>query len=256
MKPVFIKILLVMSGAFLFNVIFWQQKLGINTLLFDLFIISSVFYLYPAAFKKPAVRWLLAVHIITVAAVLIHNTILSKLAFSVTLLLLVVFVQYLHRSVWYAAGSALMNFLLVIPAFFTNATQLNQQLVKMYGVRKALRFLIIPVLLLLIFYGLYNFSNTIFSSIMNDTAIALKYFFARFFEWFSLPRLIFFSLGLFVTGGLLLKSKVGYFSEKDMLQINMLTRKKQSCKMAANRSISITGADNGPVCQWHACITK
>ena len=118
-------------------------------------------YLYPAALKKPAIKWLLAAHIITVVAVLVHNTVLSKLAFSVTLLLVVVFIQYLHRSVWYAAGSAFMNYLLMIPSFFTNAKQLRKKQVNLYGVRKALRFLIIPVLLMLVFYVLYNFSNSI-----------------------------------------------------------------------------------------------
>ena len=181
MKPASVKVFLVSAGALLFNVIFWQQKLGLNTLLFDLFIIASVFFLYPAAFKRPVIRWLLAAHIVTLAAVLIHNTILSKFAFSFTLLLLVVFVQYLHRSVWYAAGSACMNFLLLVPAFFTAVRQLNQVPFSLYSVRKAVRFLVIPLLLLFVFWGMYNFSNTIFSSIMQDAATAVQHFFMRFF---------------------------------------------------------------------------
>ena len=120
MKPGSAKFFLVIAGALLFNIIFWQQKLGINTVLFDVFILSSVFYLYRAAFKRPAMKWLLAAHIITIGAVIVHNTILSKLAFSATLLLIVVFTQYLHRSVWYAAGSAFMNYILMGPSLFIN----------------------------------------------------------------------------------------------------------------------------------------
>jgi hypothetical protein len=226
MKPETIKTLLVTAGALLFNIIFWQQKLGINTIFFDLFIISSVFYLYPAAFKKPVIKWLLAAHIITVFAVLFHNTLLSKLAFSVTLLLVVVFTQYLHRSVWYAAGSAFLNYLLMIPSFFTSAKQLNQNKIRLYSVSKAVRFLIIPLLLSLVFYWLYNFSNAIFSSIMGDAAIALQRFFSRFFDWFSWQRFWFLLLGLFITGGLLLKSNIAYFSEKDIVKTTELGRKK------------------------------
>ena len=150
MKPESAKTLLVTAGAVLFNIIFWHQKMGVNALLFDAFILVSVFYLYPAAFKRAAMKWLLAAHIITVAAVIIHNTILSKLAFSVTLLLVVVFTQYLHRSVWYAAGSAFMNYLLMIPSFFTNLRLLKHNQLSFDSLRKALRFLIIPLLLLLL----------------------------------------------------------------------------------------------------------
>lgn len=226
MKPASFKLLLVCSGALLFNVVFWQQKIGLNAMLFDFFIMASVFYLYPMAFKKPATKWLLAVHIISLGAVLVHNTELSKLAFSVTMLIVVVFVQYLHRSVWYAAGSAFMNYLMAIPNLVNTAKQVNQNQFNLYGLRKAGRFLIIPLLLLLVFYGLYNFANSIFSTLMNDAGIALQHFFSRFFDWFSVERFMFLLLGLFVTGGLLLKSQVAYFSERDIIKIDDLGRKK------------------------------
>ncbi|MEO5890180.1 MAG: hypothetical protein ABIQ31_08005, partial [Ferruginibacter sp.] len=105
MKNAFVKILLVTAGAVLFNIIFWHEKLAVNAVLFDVFILWSVFYLYPTAFTQPLMKWLLAAHIITLIAVVVHNTYLSKLAFSTTLLLVVVFSQYRHRSVWYAALS-------------------------------------------------------------------------------------------------------------------------------------------------------
>ncbi len=226
MKPEQVKILLTTLGAILFNIIFWQQKLGINTLFFDIFILASVFYLYPADLKTNVTKWLLAGHIITVAAVIIHNTILSKLAFSATLLLIVVFTQYLHRSVWYAAGSAFMNYILMVPSFFTNAKQIKKGSVSLYSLRKSIRFLVIPTLLLLVFLLLYNISNSVFSSILNDIGLSLQKFFLRFFDWFSWLRLWFLLLGLFITGGLLLKSNIHYFSQKDITRHDALNRKK------------------------------
>src|SRR3982751_1461041 len=119
MKPS-LKIKLVVAGAILFNIIFWHEKLALNAVIFDLFVLSSVFYLYPSAFRLPVMKWLLPAHLITLAAVLFHNTILSKLAFCSTLLLVVVFTQYLHRSVWYASASALMNYALGPVTFISN----------------------------------------------------------------------------------------------------------------------------------------
>lgn len=226
MKPEQVKVLLTTLGAILFNVIFWQQKLGINIVFFDIFILSSVFYLYPVAFKKSATKWLLAGHIITVAAVIIHNTILSKLAFSTTLLLIIVFTQYQHRSVWYAAGSAFTNYVLMVPTFFTSIKQIKKGKLNFYCFRKTLRFLVIPTLLLLVFLVLYTISNSIFSGIINDVGLALQQFFLRFFDWFSWLRLWFLLLGLCITGGLLLKSNIHYFSQKDITRHDALNRKK------------------------------
>ena len=117
MKVATLKMILVTAGAVLFNIIFWQEKLALNALLFDAFVLWSVFYLYPAAFTKPAMKWLLLAHVVALASVIVHNTVLSKMAFSVTLLLVVVFTQYLHRSVWYAAASAAGNYVLFIFSF-------------------------------------------------------------------------------------------------------------------------------------------
>ena len=228
MKPESAKILLVTAGAVLFNVIFWHQKMAVNTIFFDVFILLSVFYLYPAAFKKAAMKWLLAAHIITVAAVIIHNTILSKLAFSTILLLMVVFTQYIHRSVWYAAGSAFMNYLLIIPSFFIHVQQIKQHQFRFASLLKFMRFLIIPMLILLLFFGLYNFANSIFSTVINNMGEAVQQFFARVFDWFSWQRFGFLLWGMFITGGLLLKSKVLYFSETDINKCTDLPRKKNN----------------------------
>jgi len=228
MKQASVKILLVTAGALLFNIIFWQEKLAVNTILFDAFVLWSVFYLYPSAFANPLMKWLLAGHLITLIAVVIQNTFLSKVAFSGTLLLVVAFSQYVHRSVLYATASAFMNYLLVIPSLFTNIQLLKSKRLNLYGIKKNIRFLVIPILLVLVFFMLYNFANTIFKSLVNDIGISLQHFFGRFFTWFSWDRLGFLLLGLLITGGLLLKSSVQYFSDADIKIPNDLWRKKNN----------------------------
>jgi Domain of unknown function (DUF4173) len=226
MKNEPLKILLVTAGAVLFNIIFWHEKLAVNAVFFDLFVLGSVFYLYPSSLTNRLMKWLLAAHFITLASVIIQNTFLSKLAFSATLLLVVVFSQYRHRSVWYATASAIMNYLLMVPSFFANIKSLQPKKFDLYGIRKFFRFLVVPLLLLFVFFLLYNFANAIFKNLVNDVSIALQHFFSRFFTWFSWQRAGFLLLGLFVTGGLLLKSSVTYFSEADARKGNDLRRKK------------------------------
>lgn len=226
MKIPSIKILLVLAGAILYNTVFWQEKLAVNSVIFDVFVLCSVFYLYPSGFAQPVMKWLIASHLITVVSLIIQNTLLSKLAFTITLLLVVVFTQYLHRSVWYAAASVGLNYLLVIPALFTNFQLLKGNRFKKSDAVKAIRFLVIPFLLLFVFFLLYNFANTIFRSLVNDMGVSIQHFLRRLFTWFSWERFGFLLLGLFITGGLFLKSNITYFSVADSKRSNGLFRKR------------------------------
>ena len=230
MKTPTLKIVLLGAGTILFNIIFWQEKFAVNALLFDAFILLSVFNLYPAAFTKPAMKWLLLAHIITLATLIIHNTLLSKMAFSVTLLLVVVFTQFLHRSVWYAAASAFGNYLLFVFSFLEDIRQVKKDGIKSSGIKKILRFSIIPLMIAAVFMLIYSFSNTVFKDVVNSMGIALQRFFTRFFDWFNWQRFGFLILGLFITGGLLLKMRSNYFSEKEFTKHNDLWRRKHNLK--------------------------
>jgi len=133
------KLMLVILGAIIFNAIFWNEKPGVNTILFEGFICGSVFYLYPYSLINTTCRWLLAAHLITVAMVVINNTLLSEISFGVTILLFISFSQYIHRSALYAGASALLNYVLVIPNFFRelkSARGKNNQSVRMVTVRE------------------------------------------------------------------------------------------------------------------------
>lgn len=230
MKSAHLKIILVFAGALLFNIIFWKEKLAINALLFDALVLWSLFYLYPSAFSKPVMKWLLLAHAITIAAVIVHNTLLSKLAFSGTLLLVVMFTQYVHRSVWYAAASAISNYLLMPFSFFESTKSVSATKVKWYNLKKAIRFLIIPSLIVLVFILMYALANVMFQHVIDKAATAIQNFFQHFFSWLNFDRFMFFLLGLFVTGGLLLKAKTTYFSEKDSKQNDELKRKKNNLR--------------------------
>jgi Domain of unknown function (DUF4173) len=75
---------------------------------------------------------------------------------------------------------------------------------------------------------MYSFSNTVFKDVVNSMGIALQHFFSRFFDWFNWQRFGFLMLGLFITGGLLLKMKSNYFSEKEFRKHNDLHRTKHN----------------------------
>jgi hypothetical protein len=230
MRTESIKTSLVIIGAIIFNVIFWREKLGINTVLFDVFIIASVFYLYPSATKNNTCRWLALGHLVTAVMVVVHNTMLSKIGFSITLLLFVSFTQYIHRSVWYAGGSVILNYILAIPNLFRQLKSINGSHLKLSGISGPVRMLLIPVFLLTVFFVIYAFANTVFLNIASDIATAVQHWFANIFDWFSIPRFCFFLLGIIITAGLILRAKNNWFSAADIRQKDDLLRKKHNLK--------------------------
>lgn len=218
---------LIVTGAILFNIIFWQEKMGLNTALFDVFIVACVFYLYPGFIKNSTTRLLAAGHFITIAMVLLHNTILSKIACTITLLLLVTFAQYAHRSAWYAAGSVILKYIFAVPGFVVQVRSIMGNPGSLKGLPRIVRMLLIPFALVAVFFAIYAFANTVFSNIATDVATAVQDWFSNVFDWFSVPRFGFFLLGMFIVAGLILKTKSNYFSKADINQTDLLARKRR-----------------------------
>ena len=230
MKKESLKLLFVLAGAFLFNIIFWQEKPGINIILFDIFICSAIVFLFPYSLKNNGSKWLLAMHLTAAAMVLIQNTLLSEISFFITLLLFVSFSQYLHRSVWYAAGSSMVNYLLCVPSFFRGLTQINQRTEMQPKYSKSFRMLLIPIATVFVFIIIYASANNIFSNILTGAVDAITNWFTHFFDWVSLARFGFFLFGLIVVSGLFLRNKATFFSDLDMKRKNNLARTKTSYK--------------------------
>jgi len=219
-------IILIITGAILFNLLFWEEKLAVNTLIFDIFILTAIFRIYPTSLKNNTVKLLLMGHLVCIAMIIFHNTLLSKIAFSITLLLLVGFSEYVHRSAWYAGGSVLLNFVLFIAGFFEELQKRKQVTNSRLRISRIMRFLFFPVLLCFIFFIVYSFANTVFADLISKATLSIREFFKHFFEVISIPRILFLLLGLYITGSLLLKSKFDYFSQRDKQHNDNLERKR------------------------------
>lgn len=209
------KILLVTAGAVLFNLVFWNEKLAINTVLFDAFLLSALFFLYPQARQHATVNWLLLGHVVCLGMVVVHNTELSKIAFVITGLLLAGFAEYAHRSVWFAGGSMLMNVIMVAASFVEPIRFKRGPAIKSRTVSRVIRFAVFPIILLIVFFCIYLYANNVFSDIAGLVGAQLELFFGHFFDFFSWERSLFLLLGLLITGSILLKSKLDYFSVRE-----------------------------------------
>lgn len=238
MKKESLKATLVIVGAVLFNIIFWNEKLGINGALFSVFIVGCIFYLYPWSLKNKVCRLLFTAHVLTMSMVIFHNTPLSKMAFSATMLLFVSFSQYLHRSVWYAGGSVVLNYVFAIPSFFSHIKNFTRKGIKFSGFTKPVRMLLLPLIIVTVFIIIYASANTVFSNIASNIANAVENWFAHFFDWFSFERFVFFLAGIFVTGGLIFAVRNNRLSVSDMQKADHLSRRRRDLKKWKESSFS------------------
>lgn len=220
--------LLVIAGGILFSLVFWQEKLGINTVLFDAFILAAIFYLYANARQNAVVRWLLIGHLICLAMIVLHNTLLSKIAFATTLLLIVGFSEYIHRSAWFAGGSVLLNIVFCFASFAEQFRRRKSDGKKRKGLGKLIRFAIFPLLLLALFFIIYLSANSVFLVMASRMELYVMQFFNALFGVFSPQRLLFLVFGIFVTGCLLMRSRVNYFSARETGRTDTLLRTRIS----------------------------
>lgn len=220
--------LLVIAGGILFALVFWQEKLGINTVLFDAFILTALFYLYAQARQSAVVRWLLAGHLICLAMIVVHNTLLSKIAFATTLLLIVGFAEYIHRSAWFAGGSVLLNIVCCFASLGEQIQQLKGHSPNGRRFGKWIRFAIFPLLILAVFFLIYFSSNSVFQTIATHVDQYIGRFLHALFGEFSLEWCLFLLLGIIITASLLLRSRIDYFVKSEAGRLDVLQRAKTS----------------------------
>jgi len=239
MKTISPKILLTLSGAFGFNILFWQEKMGINSVIFDVFIISAVLSLYPGALARGSARWLLAGHLVSVAMVVIHNTMLSKIVATITIFLFAAFAEHIHRSVIFAAGSMAYQTGFLIAEFTELITRVKRQSNRKKWSFRKLRIVLFPLILLSIFFIVYIAANAAFASLTEKLAGIIENYFSNVILWISWDRILFILFGAYVTGSLIIKNRLPKLSDKELSMTDRLIRKK------AGRTNSFAGVLNG-----------
>lgn len=222
-----IQLILSVAGALLFNIVFWKEKIAVNAIMFGAFIIGAMFFLYPAATKKENVRWLLMGHLICLAAVVIHNTLLSKIAFVFTLLLLAGFTEYVHRSAWFAVGSIFINFTVFAATFTDSFKGWTFKKKTGFPLGKIIRFAVFPLGILTIFFGLYVGANGAFARFVSSISIYLEPIIDFFLSWAYFPRLMFMIVGLYLVGSILLRARTVFFETVEAGLSDQLERKRR-----------------------------
>ncbi|MCT4582877.1 MAG: DUF4173 domain-containing protein [Flavobacteriales bacterium] len=224
MKENRLKIALVGVGTVLFHLLFWEEGLGLNLVLFSSYIVLG--NLITRATKWNPKMWASMIGLmLSLCSTFIFNSSVSILA---ALISLIVFVGFAQNEKLRYLWSNLMTFIISVfqlpklkskdGARFTSSS--------LAKIKRVLKLVIIPLLVLGVFMVIFRIANPIFNSGLTSVENWLLDHFSGFFKNLSIPSLLFFIIGFFITSTLLIKGKRMYFVDKDVAKDENIIRKR------------------------------
>lgn len=214
MKQQIISSILVLIGALLFNVLFWNEELGINTAIFTFFIMGSLYFLYEESRSEKSVRITMLGTLLLSILVVLNNSVFSKVIFSLSFATTVGLVQ--EREIRFLVVS-FMSYcfnLLEVPKHIIKELSKLPLLRGLGQATQKFSLVIIPILVVPIFYFIYYGANDKFAKLADGFWEGFFKIFA--FDW-DLSRVLFFILGLFITGAAIWKHTLIDFKKYENL---------------------------------------
>jgi hypothetical protein len=191
------KTIAVCVGSVLFNLIFWNEKQGLNVLIFDLFIGGTLIYFNPSAFKMRSVQWVAAGTFVSVLLIVLHNSLIVKV---VHFFSFAIFVGLVQQSELCFLGTAFIIYFknwISTPKYLVDSLKMLPILRGPQNVNKSLNSAMLSILIVPLFFLVYYTANPKFADLSNNA-------FNHLWNWFSIDinpwRIVFFMLGIFIVG--------------------------------------------------------
>ncbi len=213
--------------SIVFYSLFWSEKMGLNILLFDLIAIAFLIIKDTDSMRQGLTRLTILGTLITAVLIVWNNSLFAKLIhlLSFTTMLGLAKQSELRFLVYgfflsvVSFGKAPIN---LIRSFSRPIPGKSLQLAPVW---RNFRLSLIPLVILSLFYGIYHFANPEFRTLSNN-------FWANLFDWLSwnisIPQMLFFIFGLFISIAILVKSDFPFFKNLQKRHQLILMRRKSS----------------------------
>lgn len=223
-------------GALLHNYLFWKEELGLNLLIFSLYILG-VTYFNPEIIKSRKFMIYAASHLFAAILVAMINSDLTIIAYFISLIVFIGFSHYQQiRTVFTAIFAVFVQFLTLPFNVIQNLNTVNIGSFNLRPILKLFKYIFIPIFIVTIFTVIYSNANQVFAHYLDNISTSLSLlvtgFLDLFFVNFDFNRLFFLCFGLILTGGLLLtcfNKKLGELeqhSNEDLKRIRKNNRLK------------------------------
>jgi hypothetical protein len=218
---------LLITGALLYNTIFWHENLGVNLLLFSMFIVFTIIFLYrEVIYSKPFIISTIGV-LITGVFVIYHNSSMAKFTHLISLFLLVGFANQLKiKSIIYALPTAVINYFNVPRVLWNKTSYLNNNSTRIKTIWRYTKLTLVPFLILVVFYIIFLNANPVFEKLSDNIWNGIGKWFELFFTTFSFLRFLFFLWGLSIISWVIYKIDIPYFRKKEEQLSDHIKRKR------------------------------
>ncbi|WP_316807242.1 DUF4173 domain-containing protein [Pedobacter agri] len=201
-------LLATLIGGIIFNLIFWSERLAFNLLIYSVFVITITVF-NKEVIKSSKFKWYALGQLLAAILVVVNNSDLSLASYYVSLLLFIGFSHYQTiRSVWVAIMATALQIIAIPATAFKRLSEVEIGNFKIKPILRPLKYIILPLIIVFIFIGIYSGANEIFekyaSEFGDNITKALTQVFGFLFNDLSFERFIHFCLGLALTGGLLI----------------------------------------------------
>ncbi|GGG93757.1 DUF4153 domain-containing protein [Pedobacter zeae] len=193
-------------GGLLFSYIFWDKWLGLNQLIYSIFIITVTFLNSEVA-KSNKFKIYASAHLLAAVLVVVNNSVLTSVSYNISLLFFVGFAHYQAvRTIYVAAMATTLQFITVPATLIKRLSELKIGKFDLKPVFKPIKYILLPLFIIFVFAAIYSGANQIFAHYLETTFTGIYNFFNNIFGFIfqdlSLPRFMHFCFGLFLTAAL------------------------------------------------------
>ncbi|SOD11654.1 DUF4173 domain-containing protein [Pedobacter xixiisoli] len=225
---------LLLIGGLIFELLFWDEFLGLNLLLYSLFIIAITFTDSDIPFHKNKLYTALP-HLAIATYITYDNSMLAIITWFITLL---IYLGTAHFVMLKSSITALVwGVLQIISGPYGIITKLKGTKLGKFNFKpilKPVKYIVLPLLMVIIFCSLYSVANPIFDKYIRLVTDHISHFFNTIFNFFfidiSLPKCLFLLLGISITAGITVGIKSKLLDDVEIGEDDQLTRKRRDIK--------------------------
>ena len=214
--------------AVMFNFFFWGEKLGANLFIFLTVSAVAVIMLNEDNVKSKNVLSTLLAVLFCAAMVIVNNSGYSKFSAIVSFM---VFTGYIHqprlKSVYSAFFTAVSGFLIFPYNVYAELKSASGSYKPVRTVLKIFKLAVIPVVIFIVFYSIYAYSNPVFNSYSNTFWNTIGEYLYKIFKDYPVLRFFYIFFGLFLITGILFNRKITVFSDIDSSFLDSLIRNRE-----------------------------
>lgn len=229
MKTKKIQLALFLLGILLFNWFFWQEELGLNLLLFNLFILGSSFIIHPKSLGFKTIIYSSCTCLITALMVFFYGSTIAKTTNFMALLL---FIGYVHqpqlKAIFFAGCNAIINFFhFPLKLVFQPISDKKENQTDLFSYLKRVKLIVLPFFFLFIFYWIFNLANPKFKVLTTNFWLKFSELFDWLFSDISGLRILFFLIGSIIVSAFIYHDNILLFIKKEIDLKDVIARKRK-----------------------------